>query len=40
MKEIQMFSGPHVNAALTRTIHGSFLEKIRVAGKEGEWWQE
>ena len=35
-----MLSSTHVNAALTRTINDSFLEKIRVAGKEDEKWQD
>jgi len=39
MKERQMLSSTHVNAALTRTMNDSFLDKIRVAGKEDEKWQ-
>jgi len=35
-----MLSSAHVNAALTRTMKGSFLDKIRKAGKEYEKWQE
>jgi len=35
-----MLSSAHVNAALTRTMNDSFLDKIRVAGKEDERWQE
>jgi len=33
MKERKMLSSAHVNAALTRTMNDSFLEKIRVAGR-------
>jgi len=40
MKEREMLSSTHVNAALTRTMNHSFLDKIRVAGKEDEKWQE
>jgi len=39
MKEREMLSSLHVNAALTRTMHDSFLDKIRVACKEDEKWQ-
>jgi len=39
MKEREMLSSTHVNAALTRTMNDSFLDKIRVAGKEDEKWQ-
>jgi len=39
MKEREMLSSTHVNAALTRTMNHSFLDKIRVAGKEDEKWQ-
>jgi len=31
-----MLPSTHVNPALTRTIHDSFLDKIRVAAKEDE----
>jgi len=40
MKENEMLSSVHVNAALTRTMNDSFLDKIRVAGKEDEKWQD
>jgi len=40
MKEKEMVSSAHVNAALTRTINESFLATIRLAGKEDERWQE
>jgi len=40
MKEKEMLSSIYVNAALTRTINESFLDKIRVAGKEDEKWQD
>jgi len=40
MKKRGMLSGTHVNAALTRTMNASFLDKIRVPGKEGEKWQD
>ena len=36
MKEKEMLSTVHVNAALTRTMNDSFLYKMRVAGKEDE----
>jgi len=39
MKEREMLSSTHVNAALTRTMNDAFLEKIRMAGKEDEKWQ-
>jgi len=29
-----MLSSAHVNAALTRTMHDSFLDRMRVAGKK------
>jgi len=35
-----MLSSAHVNAALTRTMNRSFLDKIGKAGKEDEKWQE
>jgi len=34
MKEREMLSSTHVNAALTRTMNHAFLDKIRTAGKE------
>jgi len=40
MKEKEMISSAHVNAALTRTMNDSFLDKIRMAGKKHEKWQE
>ena len=40
MKEKEMLSSAHVNAALTRTMNDSFLNKIRVAGKDDERWQD
>jgi len=36
MKRREMFSGAHINPALTTTMIDSFLDKIRVAGKEDE----
>jgi len=39
MKEKQMLSRADVSAALTQTMNDSFLDKIRVAGKEDEKWQ-
>ena len=35
-----MLSSTHVNPTLTCTMNDSFLDKIRVAGKEDEMWQE
>jgi len=40
IKEREMLSRAHVNAALTRTMNDGFLDKIKVAGKEDERWQE
>jgi len=40
MKEKAMLSSAHVNAALMPTMNDSFLDKIRVAGKEDEKWQD
>jgi len=40
MKEKEMLSSADIKAALTRMMNDSFLDKIRVAGKEGERWQE
>ena len=34
-----MLSSAHVNAALKWTMNDTFLDKIRVAGKEDEKWQ-
>ena len=39
MKEREMLSSTHVNAALTRTMNHAFLDKIRIAGKEDDKWQ-
>jgi len=39
MKEREMLSRTHLNAALTRTMNHSFVDNIRVAGKEDEKWQ-
>jgi len=38
--EKEMLSSTHVNAALRRTMNHSFLDKIRVADKEDEKWEE
>jgi len=40
IQEREMLSSAHVNAALTRTMNASFLDNIRVAGKEDRVWQE
>jgi len=40
MKTKEMSSNARLNAALTQTMNNSFLDKIRVAGKEDERWQE
>jgi len=40
MREREMLSSAHVNAALTRTMDDSFLDKIRAAGKEDQKWQD
>jgi len=40
IRERDMLSSTHVNPTLTRTINHLFLDKIRVAGKEDEKWQE
>jgi len=40
MKEKEMLSSAHINAALRRMMNDSFLDKIRVAGKEDERGQE
>ena len=40
MKEKEILSSTHVNAALTRTRNDSFLDQIRVAGKEDDKWQD
>jgi len=39
MKEREMLSSAHVNAALRRTMNETFLEKIRMAGTEDDKWQ-
>jgi len=39
IKEREMLSSTHVNAALTRTINDAFPDKIRMARKEEEKWQ-
>jgi len=36
MKESDMLSSTHVNAALTRTMNDTFLNKIEMAGKDGD----
>jgi len=40
MKEKEMLSSAHVNTALMGTMNDSFLDKITVAGKEDEKWQD
>jgi len=40
IKGREMLSSAHVNAALTRTMNDIFLNKIKVAGKEDEKWQD
>jgi len=40
IKENEMLSCVHVSAALMRTMNDSFLDKINVAGKEDEKWQD
>jgi len=40
MKEKEMLSSARVNAALTQTMNDTFLNKIRVTGKDEEKWQE
>jgi len=39
MKEREMLSSTHINAALTRRMNDAFLDKIRMAEKEDEKWQ-
>ena len=39
IKEKEILSSAHINAALKRTMNDTFLDKIRVAGKEDEKWQ-
>jgi len=39
-KEREMLSSTHVNAALTGTTNDAFLDKIRVAEKKDERWQD
>ena len=38
MKDKEMLSSAHVNAALTRTMDDTFSNKVRAAGKEDEEW--
>jgi len=38
-KEREILSSDHLNAALMRTMNDAFLDKIRMAGKEDERWQ-
>jgi len=40
LKEREILSSAHVNAALTRTMNDTFLDKITVAGKQDEKWQD
>jgi len=40
MQEKEMLASAQVNAALTSTINNTFLDKIKVAGKEDRKWQE
>jgi len=40
IKEREILSSAHVNAALTRTMNNTFLNKIKAAGKEDEKWQD
>jgi len=40
IEERAMLSNAHINAALTRRMNDSFLEKIGMAGKAEEKWQE
>jgi len=40
MREREILSTAHVNAAMTQTINDSFLKKIKMAGKEYEKWEE
>ena len=40
MKEKEMLSSVDVNAALTRTMNDSVLDKIRMDGKEDRKWQD
>jgi len=40
MKEREILSSAHAKAALTRKMNDAFLDKIRVAGKEDERWQD
>jgi len=35
-----MLSSAHVNAAFTHMMNDALLDKIKVAGKEDEKWQE
>jgi len=40
IREKGMLSSAHLNAAMTQTMNDSFVEKIRVGGKEDEKWHE
>ena len=40
IREREMLSGAHVSPVMKGTMKDSFLNKIRVAGKENEKWQE
>jgi len=40
IKEREMLSSSQVNAAPTRTMKDTFLNKIKAAGKEDEKWQD
>jgi len=39
-QERDILSSAHVNVALTRTVHDTFLRQIRLAGKMDEKWEE
>jgi len=39
MKEREMLSSTHVNAARTGTMSDAFMDKIRMAGRKDEKWQ-
>jgi len=40
IREREMLSGAHMSPVMKGTMKDSFLNKIRVAGKENEKWQE
>jgi len=40
MREREMLSSTHINAAMTRTMNDPFLNKIKVRGKKAKQWQE